>query len=234
MEANNTGEPNRVTQDLIIFSDFDGTIAKRDVGNRLFYHFSEGRSEAPVAEWRAGKIDSQECLRRSAELTRDLTEAEFYAFLDGFELDPAFSEFVMLVRQHTIPLYILSDGLDLYIEYLLKENGLDSVPFFSNRAEIIDGRLKITWPYMAQSCGDCGNCKGYHIRRLKMAHHKVVYIGDGKSDICAVPEADIIFARGYLADYCRESKIGFFAFDNFSSVTDIMRTRFISEHENRV
>ena len=125
-------------------------------------------------------------------------------------------------------------GIDLYIEYLLKKDGLENVPFYSNRAEIVDSRLRITWPYAAHSCGDCGNCKGYHIRRLKADHHKVVYIGDGKSDICALPEADIIFARGFLADYCRENKIGFFAFDNFASVTDIMTTRLISEHENRV
>lgn len=226
-------EKNRNGRDLIIFSDFDGTIARRDVGNRLFHYFSDGKSEEVVERWKAGLIDSRECLRQEAELARDTTLEEFYEFVDGFALDPGFGDLVNLCRAHDLPLYIVSDGLDLYIRHLLNRHGLDGLPVFSNRAIIDDGRLNITWPYADDSCGKCGNCKGYHVRRLKTPSQTAVYIGDGRSDVCAVPEADIIFAKGELAEYCRKENIDFFAFDDFSTVTETVKTRLIIEPENR-
>ncbi len=223
----------KTERDLIIFSDFDGTISRRDVGNRLFHHFSDGKSEEIVARWKTGEIDSRECLQLEAELARDTTIEEFYEFVDGFDLDPGFGDLAALCRRHNLPLYIVSDGLDLYIRHLLRRHGLDGLPVFSNRAILDGGRLKITWPYADESCGQCGNCKGYHVRRLKKPHQTAVYIGDGKSDVCALPEADIIFAKSDLADHCRKENIDFFAFDDFSTVTDAIRTRLTTEPENR-
>lgn len=226
-------EVNRNNHDLIIFSDFDGTVSRRDVGNRLFHHFSEGKSEEVVARWKAGEIDSRECLRLEAELARDTTLEEFYKFVDGFDLDPGFGDLVTLCKTHDVQLYIVSDGLDLYIRHLLTRDGLDGLPVFSNRANIHDGRLAITWPYAEESCGQCGNCKGYHVRRLKSPAQTAVYIGDGKSDVCAVPEADIIFAKGDLAEYCRKENVDFFAFDDFSTVTEEIQRRMTAQPENR-
>jgi len=223
----------RNDHDLIVFSDFDGTISRRDVGNRLFHHFSDGKSEEVVARWKAGEIDSRECLRLEAELARDTTSEEFYEFINGFDLDPGFAELAKLCRTHNLPLYIVSDGLDLYIRHLLNRQGLDGLPVFSNRAIIEAGRLNITWPYADDSCGQCGNCKGYHVRRLKTPGWTAVYIGDGLSDVCAVPEADIIFAKGDLAEYCRKENVDFYAFDDFSTVTEAIQKRLITRPENR-
>lgn len=219
--------------DLIIFSDFDGTIARRDVGNKLFHYLSDGRSEEVVARWKAGEIDSRECLRQEAELARDTTLEEFFEFVDGFDLDPGFADLATLCRSCDLPLYIVSDGLDLYIRHLLNRHGFDALPVFSNRAIFDNGRLAITWPYADGSCGRCGNCKGYHIRRLKKPAQTAVYIGDGRSDVCAVPEADVIFAKGELADYCRKESIDFCPFDDFSMVTETIRTRLTGVPGNR-
>jgi 2-hydroxy-3-keto-5-methylthiopentenyl-1-phosphate phosphatase len=209
-----------VPEELVLFSDFDGTVSIGDVGNRLFHHFSRGRSEEPVSRWLEGKIDSRQCLIEEAALMEDVTVEEINDFIDSYEIDPYFSPFVELVRDRGIPLYILSDGLDLYIHRLLTQNGLDHVPFFSNRAELNSGRLHFSWPYYDQSCGGCANCKGYQIRRLRRPGQKAIYIGDGKSDLCALPEADLIFAKGYLAEHCRRSGLDFYAYEDFKAVRE--------------
>ena len=212
---------------LIIFSDFDGTIAVKDVGNRLFYHFSDGRSEEPVARWRRDEIDSRQCLEQEARLMRDVTEAEVYEFVDRFERDPGFAGFVSLCREYALPLYILSDGLDLYVRRLLDKSGMDGIPVMANQAKVENSRLVISWPHFAQSCGRCGNCKGYHLRRLKQPGRLAVYIGDGKSDLCAVPEADVIFAKGDLAEFCRREDIDFLPFNDFSAISQMLKARFL-------
>ncbi len=208
---------------LILFSDFDGTISTKDVGNRLFHHFSDGKSDEPVARWLAGEIGSRQCLLEEAAAMRQVTEKELLAFIDSFKIDPSFSRFVDFSRDNDLPLYILSDGLDIYINRLLKNNGFDGLPFFANRAKLNGGRLSFTWPYYDESCGHCANCKGYHIRRLREPRYKAVYIGDGKSDLCALPEADLIFAKGFLAEYCRQSGIGCYLFDDFAGITETLK-----------
>jgi 2,3-diketo-5-methylthio-1-phosphopentane phosphatase len=209
--------------DLIICSDFDGTVATKDVGNRLFYHFSNGKSEEPVERWRNDQIDSRQCLQEEADLIDDLTEERLFAFVDQFEIDPGFRPFVEFCRQQKLPLYLLSDGLDIYINRLLQKNDLIGIPVLANQAWLENGRLKISWPYYHHTCGDCGNCKGYHIRRLKDAGQKAVYIGDGKSDLCALPEADIIFAKDFLAEYCRSKSLEFYPFDDFLGIMKTLK-----------
>ncbi len=203
---------------VVLFTDFDGTVSIGDVGNRLFHHFSQGRSDEPVARWLAGRIDSRQCLIEEAQTMRAVTQAEIFDFVDSFDVDPSFATFVKFVRDRGIPLYILSDGLDIYIERLLKQNGLDDIPFFANRAVLNSGRIHFSWPYYDNSCGKCANCKGYHIRRLRPPGSMTAYIGDGKSDLCALPEADLIFAKNYLAEYCQQEGIDYFPFTDFTDV----------------
>jgi 2,3-diketo-5-methylthio-1-phosphopentane phosphatase len=212
-----------IDNNLIICSDFDGTVAIKDVGNRLFHHFSHGKSEKPVEQWNDFQIDSRQCLQEEADLIDNLTERGLFSFVDKFEIDPGFRSFVEFCRQQQLPLYLLSDGLDIYINRLLQNNDLLGIPVLANQAWLENGRLKISWPYYHHTCGDCGNCKGYHIRRLKKSGQKAVYIGDGKSDLCALPEADIVFAKGFLAEYCRLESIEFLPFNDFLGITKILK-----------
>jgi 2-hydroxy-3-keto-5-methylthiopentenyl-1-phosphate phosphatase len=215
---------------VAIFCDFDGTISVQDVGNRLFHHFSDGKSDGPVALWRADKIDSQQCLIDEAALMRDITEADLSEFIDRLEIDPTFGPFAVFCRIHYWPLYILSDGLDIYINRLLKQNGLAGLPVFSNGAILENGRLRLSWPWLDNGCDRCANCKGFQIRRLRTPGQTAVYIGDGKSDLCALPEADLVLAKGFLADHCRENGIDFVPFNDFAEITDILKDSLRIKH----
>lgn len=218
-----TDSSSSASSPVAVFCDFDGTISIQDVGNRLFHHFSDGKSDDPVAKWRSDQIDSRQCLIDEAALMRDVTEADLHAFIDRFEIDPAFPAFVDFCRTRTWPMYILSDGLDLYINRLLERHGLTGLPVFSNRAVVDNGRLRLDWPWVDNECDRCANCKGFQIRRLRTPGQTAVYIGDGKSDLCALPEADMILAKGFLADHCRQNGIDFVPFNDFAEITDILK-----------
>ena len=154
---------------------------------------------------------------------RDITETDLNEFIDRFEIDPTFPAFAGFCRAQNWPLYILSDGLDIYIKRLLGQNGLAGLPVFSNRAVLENGRLRLSWPWLDNGCDRCANCKGFQIRRLRAPGQTAVYIGDGKSDLCALPEADLVLAKGFLADYCRENRIDFVPFNDFAEITDILK-----------
>lgn len=53
----------------------------------------------------------------------------------------------------------------------------------------------------------------------------MIYIGDGKSDTCAVQYADIVFAKGTLAAFCTAEGIPFHHYRSLSDVLIMLQTR---------
>ena len=208
-----------------IFCDFDGTITNSDVGDLFFMTFSKGKAQKTIDLWEAGKIDSREMYLQEIEMLK-VTPKEFDKFLQNQTLDSTFSQFVKFCDRNNFPLTILSDGMDLYIKPILERNHLGHLSVYANEMRW-DGhnKLELIFPYFHNSCGRCANCKGYQIRRLREIDDHIVFVGDGLSDICGIKEADTIFAKKALADYCNKSKIKYFSYRNFSDITDWLQLR---------
>ena len=202
-----------------IFCDFDGTIAQNDVGNKVFTIFGdESNWWRLVDEWKAGKIDGRSLWQKQCEITK-ITENDLDRFAAQQPLDPHFAEFVTFCRHHNIPITVLSDGMDAYIERILCHHGFEDLEIRANHLSILeDASLKVEFPYFEYGCKVCANCKGYHIRNLTNDGETTIYIGDGLSDRCAVTYADIIFAKGELIEFCEKYNINYLSFKTFSDV----------------
>ncbi|MFQ5707012.1 MAG: MtnX-like HAD-IB family phosphatase [bacterium] len=202
-----------------IFCDFDGTAARNDVGNLLFRTFADERCFDIVNAWKQGQISSQQCLVQECQITT-VTRSELAQFAEQQQLDPYFEDFVHFCREKGIEVEILSDGLDFYIERILKKHGLISlVAYRSNHLEFVNhNQIKPEFPYFDNSCGRCANCKGFHVREAKKSHQQVIYVGDGLSDRCGAREADLVFAKRDLLKYCQQNAIPCFEFHAFDDV----------------
>ena len=53
----------------------------------------------------------------------------------------------------------------------------------------------------------------------------IIYIGDGRSDICAAKEADIVFAKDTLLGYFKKHDLPCIEFDDLSSVYKYLKER---------
>jgi 2,3-diketo-5-methylthio-1-phosphopentane phosphatase len=208
---------------FIVVADFDGTVASRDVGYNFFRHFSGGKNNELLPFWKSGAMSTRECLQREADLVTIVPD-EIYPFLDRFELDPGLGQLVTLCREQDIPFSIASDGLDFYINYLLKRHNFDFIPRVSNKAVFEGSHLRIEFPYNNRECDRCGSCKAERIEDLKSANGngtKVVFIGDGYSDACATRAADVVFAKKDLKNYCSDNQIEFL---EYNSLFDVVKT----------
>lgn len=214
----------------LVLVDFDGTITKNDVGALLFKTFSKKESQKIVSSWLRGEINSQECLQRECELLR-ISRPELKKFALSQKIDGKFPAFVDLCNREKIRLVILSDGLDFYIKLILKKYRLGKLPFYSNLLGFEGRKLKPEFPYFDRGCGRCGNCKRYHLKNLKRPNQKVVYIGDGLSDRCAVTEADFVFAKNDLRRFCEEESIKHYPFHNFGDVVQTFRERILTRQK---
>jgi 2,3-diketo-5-methylthio-1-phosphopentane phosphatase len=204
---------------IAILCDFDGTVAQNDVGELLFRTFSDnGNAEAVVDRWRRGEISSRECLEREAGMAR-AKQSELDRFLLGQRLDPYFKDFHDFAKKRDMEVVIMSDGLDYYIESMLVKNGLGEIEFFANQLEIAGESLQVEFPYYdLLGCEDCGCCKTHHLYRYRDLGYYIIYVGDGLSDCCPCTTADLVFAKGQLADFCRKTGVDYIEFRNFRDV----------------
>jgi 2-hydroxy-3-keto-5-methylthiopentenyl-1-phosphate phosphatase len=207
-----------------VFCDFDGTVSFRDVGATLFNYFAGRRNHGTVKLWMEKRIDSRECLLRECSYIK-ASKAEMVQKLQEIDLRAGFREFHSLLTDRKVPMHLVSDGLDFYIEAFLKKSGLNHLDIHSNVAHFIDGAIYPSFPYFAQGCGFCGCCKGERIRTLSHPDELKVYVGDGYSDRCAVGAADLIFARGELVNLCQEKGVDYEPFSDFFEVIKYFEDR---------
>lgn len=207
----------------IVFCDFDGTITLTDVTDEILTRLARPAWREIEQLWTDGKIGSRECLERQLALVETSAD-QLNSLIDSIPLDPDFLTFVQFVRQSAIPFLVISDGLDYVIRRVLAHAGLHSrgrngIHFYSSAGRLVNGRLAISFPHATKNCvHGCATCKPAVIRCLKRKHWPVIYVGDGLSDQHAVLEADFVYARRPLLDFCREHDIPSRLFGTFADV----------------
>jgi len=211
-----------MTTRLAVLCDFDGTISKGDIGNTLFGKYAGGSEwEELISSWERGEIGSRDCLIKECRLAR-VTRDEIVSFAEAFEIDEHFPAFAAWCAENEIPLAVVSDGLDFYIELVLKKYGLSHLPVYANHLTFTNAGIVPEFPYFEQGCGSCGNCKGHHVRRYREQFGRVVFVGDGYSDRCALEEADLVLAKKGLARLCQSLEEPCIEVSDFKSVKAVV------------
>jgi 2,3-diketo-5-methylthio-1-phosphopentane phosphatase len=209
---------------LRLFTDFDGTISRQDVGDAFFERFGGARSVAAVEAYREGRLSAADCFREECAACGEVDMAELDAFLAAQEIDPAFAGFVRFASERGFPVAVLSDGMDYYIRRMLERHGLGGVTSYSNTLRLVPagapGRVTFApeFPYRDEVCDRCACCKRNHILTLSADDDIVVYIGEGYSDRCPARYADAVFAKDDLLTYCQRENISYFEYQTFADI----------------
>ena len=210
----------------IVFTDFDGTITRTDIGDAMFKTFGNGEKCAEAFhDALDGRIPAQESWRRSCETVESLSCGTFASFVAQQNIDPGFHAFAEYCAARSIPIKILSDGFDVYIDQILRLEKLNHLQFYSNQLVFEpDGKISPRFPYTDAECSECANCKRNHLLTKSGDHQVIVYIGNGHSDQCPVRYADIVFAKTTLLSYCERENITYHRFETFHDVLTKFRT----------
>jgi 2,3-diketo-5-methylthio-1-phosphopentane phosphatase len=133
-------------------------------------------------------------------------------------LRPHFAELAEYCASNNIPLAIVSQGLDFYIEALLKSEGYDSIPVYSVNTSFDSSGITYHYNHTSPGNESQGNSKGLIVNNYQAKGYKVYYMGDGRSDFEAAKEADVVFAHSILAEECDKQGIGYIRFHDFGDV----------------
>ena len=198
-----------------VLSDFDDTAAEQNVAELLLERFGHDSWRDVRNSFREGQLT----LKEYQEITFRNISADRSAMRDYVmekaNFRPYFHELCAFCQRLDIPLAIVSQGLDFYIQALLDKEGLSHVPVYAVNTVFSAEGLSYVYNFPYPGREDLGNSKGVLVDRFRNQGSYVFYAGDGASDLEAAERADVVFAHRTLAQQCRERGIPFQDFDNF-------------------
>ncbi len=209
---------------ISVFSDFDGTIVKKDIGDELFKEYSVYEPYHSLLY--DGKLTIYQYWHIVCrKINSNISFSDIREFALSAEIDSYFVRFVGYCKDNGLPLSIVSDGFDAYIFPILEKLGLADLPVFCNKLLINrNGVYEPEFPFASESCECmCASCKRNSVLSSVGNDEIIIYIGDGISDVCVAEHSDIIFAKKKLAAYCNEKRIPHYPFSTFFDVLRIMQ-----------
>lgn len=204
-----------MTTELFVSIDFDGTITDADVTDEIIRNYARPGWEEAERLWEQGVIGSKECLKTQFSLV-DAPASELMRFTDSFAVDRGFKAFIAHLRRNDLRFAVISDGFKVFIDNIMRNNGLTGIPVYANRLREKDGRHDVSFPYANANCPS-GVCK-YDVALALSEGAPLIHIGDGRSDFCISEEARLVYSKGKLTGFCRDKGIPHIEFTDFSDV----------------
>jgi 2,3-diketo-5-methylthio-1-phosphopentane phosphatase len=204
-----------------VLCDFDGTITKVDATDAVLEAFALPAFREWQCRWEQGEITSRECMARQIELIR-ADRATLIQFAADLPIDEGIVTLQQRCAQYGVPLIIVSDGLDLIIEAVLRRHGLSHIPAISNRLVWNgNGYPSLRFPSASPDClVGAGTCKCAVAASSGFSLKETMYIGDGRSDRCISTVAQQVFAKGRLREWCDLQRVACEPFETLTDVTE--------------
>ncbi|MET3697729.1 2-hydroxy-3-keto-5-methylthiopentenyl-1-phosphatephosphatase [Bacillus oleivorans] len=212
----------------IIFCDFDGTITNKDNIVNIMNQFGPPEADAIKEDILNQRISIFEGVSRLFSLLPSSKRDDIISFvIRDAQIREGFREFVEFTRARSLPLYIVSGGIDFFV-YPLLEPFAPFAGIFCNEADFSGDHIHINFPYSCdESCSSkgCGCCKPSIIRKMSSDNHLNIVIGDSITDLQAAKMADVVIARDFLIKKCEELGIPYEPFETFKDCIDIIQNR---------
>ena len=209
---------------VVVLVDFDGTAAAQNVAETLLERYGGSDWRRHRESFRKSDMTLREYQERSFNEVQ-ATLAEMGAGLKGLCWPrEGFADFVTFCNANDIQVFIVTNGLQFYVDSVLGNAGLESIPVLAVDVEGEPGQLRYAYPYDTPSCWEWGNCKCRVVEEFgEGGTAKTVMIGDGWSDYCAARRADAAFARATMRDHCDANGVTYIPFEDFHDVLAAFR-----------
>ena len=212
------------TRKTLIQCDFDGTITEKDVSFTLLDNFADGDWRPILKRYKEGEI-SVGCFNSKAFA---MVKSDRQSLLDSIrgqiKVRDGFHELVAYCRRNGFHLVIVSNGLDFYIEAILRDIGAEDIPVFAARSRFSPGGMDV------QYVGPDGRhlpdgLKEAYAGLFLRSGNQVTYVGNGPSDFPAAKLCHHIFARDELLGHCKKANIDYYPFTDFNDIVRVLVAR---------
>lgn len=201
----------------VVQCDFDGTVTEKDTSFFLLDAFAQGDWRRLLREYKEHKISVGEFNTKAFTMVKADKPTLLDALKGKVEVRAGFHELVDYCLKKGFRLVIVSNGLDFYIEAILKDQGLENIEVHAAQASFHPEGMKVYYVGPDGRKLDDGVKEAYTQSFLKLGY-RVIYVGNGDSDIVPAKYAHHVFATGELLAYCRANNLNYKPFENFIDV----------------
>jgi len=209
--------PSTEVMKTLVQCDFDGTITHQDASYLMLDAFASGDWRQLLAEYRGGKITVGQFNTQAFAMIK-ADRQTLLDFIKGkVEIRAGFGELLNYCRCKGFRFVIVSNGMDFYIESILRDIGVGNIEVYAARTEFYPGGVEVKY------IGPEGNqlqrdFKEAYTRLFIKEGYRVIYVGNGISDLPPAKQAHHVFATGELLTYCKEININCTPFNNLDDV----------------
>ena len=202
---------------ILVQCDFDSTITEEDISYYILDSFAQGDWRKLLKEYRENIITVDQFNTNSFAMVKADRETLINIVKTKFKLRAGFRQLVDYCSYRNFRFVIVSNGLDFYIKEILSEIGSAEIEVHAAQTQFNNDALAVQ--YIGPDGRRTENgLKELYIRLFLKDGYRVIYIGDGESDIKPAQFAHIIFARDQLLHYCQKNTIPHESFDDLNDV----------------
>jgi 2-hydroxy-3-keto-5-methylthiopentenyl-1-phosphate phosphatase len=205
------------TVKILVQCDFDGTVTEEDISFFLLDAFAQGDWRRLLRDYKEHKISVGEFNTNAFAMVKADKHKLLEALKDNVKVRAGLHELVNYCLGKGFRLVIVSNGLDFYVEAVLKDLGLGNIEVYAARASFHPEGMKVQYVGPDGKRLEDGFKEAYIKSFLKLGY-RVIYIGNGDSDVAPAEYAHHVFATGDLLAYCRENNLKYKPFETFIDV----------------
>lgn len=201
----------------ILQCDFDGTVTFHDVSFLILDTYGSPDWRQILEEYKEGKITVGRFNSRAFTTVKEDKQTMLRLVRERAEPRPGFAELLAFCRQRDWELVIVSNGLDFYIRAILSALDAEDVRVFAAKTRF--GSDGVVARYIGPDGQEIqAGFKEAYIRSFKSHGHRVIYAGNGFSDVPPAREAFHVFATSELLDACRKQGISHTPFKDLNDI----------------
>src|SRR2546422_4475844 len=207
----------------VLFFDFDNTLMQGDILDQLIEKYSPNEAWRDWENaWAQGHLPARDCLRLQVGNMR-VSRERLFGDLTRVRIDPAFAEIVEWAKLRQVGINIVSDSFVPLIRHILRSNGIDGIPVFADNLRFLaNDRLVSSFPFYDPACERSANAKARHLMPYRA--NRIIFAGDGHSDLDAALAADVVVAKCALANELDARGVASYPFQTLDAAPPVLST----------
>ncbi|MFC1981897.1 MtnX-like HAD-IB family phosphatase [Chloroflexota bacterium] len=201
--------------------DFDGTITEQDISFLMLDTFAGGDWRRLFREYQEGRISVGHFNRAAFSMVKADRQSLLEAVMDKVKIRPGFQELVAYCRKKGLRFVIVSNGLDFYIEEILRGIGMADIETFAAETQFHPGGLKVRYIGPDGNYLDDGFKLAY-VNSYLNGGNRILYAGNGASDFPPAKQCQHAFATGGLIACFKQADLDFTPFTDFNEVVRVL------------
>jgi 2-hydroxy-3-keto-5-methylthiopentenyl-1-phosphate phosphatase len=206
----------------LVQSDFDGTITEEDVSFLILDAFADGDWRKLLEEYKVGKITVGSFNKSAFDMVKEDKETLQEFVKKKVRIREGLPELLKFCRSNNLRFVVVSNGLEFYINTIFTDLGFNDIEIYAAQAAFGPGGIQAGY-FGPDGIELQNDFKKTYIRRFQQDNYRVLYIGNGASDVPSARLADHIFATDTMLAACRRMNLDCTPFTSLNDIVGGMK-----------